>query len=111
MTDITRKRGDTYADEIEVKSQNTGLVLDVTGYTFVMAIDPSKFPETATNNLYSINGTILDGPNGIVEFAPSAVQADQIPGIYYYEIQMTDTTGRIRTISSGKYTYTQDIVK
>lgn len=64
MVAITRKRGDTYADEITVKSKATGLPINITGYTFTMTLDPLKDPLTATNNLYSLVGTIIDAPAG-----------------------------------------------
>ncbi len=110
MVAITRKRGDTYADEIIVKSSKTKLPVNITGYTFVMTLDPSKAPVDASANLYSITGTILDAAAGRVEFAPTAMQADHL-GVYYYDIQMTDGAGRKRTIALDKYTYIQDISK
>lgn len=111
MVAITRKRGDTYADEITVKSKSTGLPINITGYVFTMTLDPAKDPPTAANNLYSLVGTIIDAPNGRVEFAPSALQADQTPGAYYYDVQMIDGAGRKRTILLDKYKYEQDIGK
>jgi len=110
MTAITRRRGDTYADLITV-TDSTGAPIDITGYSFKMTLDPEKSPATAANNLYQITGTILDGPAGRVEFAPSPTQADQVPGTYYYDVQMIDGVGRIRTIALDKYIYTQDITK
>ena len=110
MTTITRRRGDTYADLITV-TDSTGAPIDITGYSFKMTLDPEKSPATAANNLYQITGTIIDGPAGRVEFAPSTVQADQVPGAYYYDVQMIDGAGRIRTIALDKYAYTQDITK
>ncbi len=110
MAAITRKRGDTYADEITVTS-DTGAVINITSYTFLMTLDPSKAPIDASSKLYQVAGVILDAPNGRVEFAPTALQADQTPGTYYYDIQMIDGAGRIRTIALDKYTYTQDITK
>ena len=109
-TDIERRRGDTYADKFQVISEATGLPIDITGATFLLTVDPSKAPINATNNLYVLTGTITDAPNGIVEFAPSAVQADQI-GKYYYDAEMTAAGGRIRTFQVGKYTYVQDLTK
>lgn len=111
MVAITRKRGDTYGDEITVKSKSTGLAIDITAFSFVLTVDPSKTPLDATANLYALTGTIIDGPTGRVEFVPSAMQADQTPGVYYYDIQMTDGAGRKRTIDLDKYIYTQDISK
>ena len=36
---------------------------------------------------------------------------DQKSDTYYFDIQMTDDVGRIKTIDKGKYIYTQDITK
>ncbi len=110
MTAITRKRGDTYAETITV-TDTTGAVIDITGYTFKLTVDPEKAPVSAANNLFSITGTILSAVAGTVEFAPSAPQADQTPGTYYYDIEMVDGAGRIRTIALDKYIVTQDISK
>lgn len=110
MTDITRKRGDTYADEFIVKSAATGKPIDITGYSFVMTLDPAKDPTTNANNLYQLTGTILNAAAGRVEFAPSPAQADRV-GSFYFDVQMVDGAGRKRTIDGGKYKYTQDITK
>ena len=110
MTAITRKRGDTYAETITV-TDTTGAVIDITGYTFKLTVDPEKAPASAANNLFSITGTILSAVAGTVEFAPSALQADQTPGTYYFDIQLIDGAGRIRTIALDKYIVVQDISK
>ncbi len=110
MTAITRKRGDTYAETITI-TDTTGAVIDITGYTFKLTVDPEKAPASAANNLFSITGTILSAVAGTVEFAPSALQADQTPGTYYFDIQLIDGAGRIRTIALDKYIVVQDISK
>lgn len=110
MTDITRKRGDTYADEFIIKSSTTKLPINLTGYTFLLTLDPVKAPADATNNVYQLTGTILSAPDGRVEFAPSALQADRV-GTFYFDVQMVDGVGRKRTVDSGKYKYEQDITK
>lgn len=110
MTDITRKRGDTYADEFAITSETTGLAIDITGYSFLLTVDPEKTPADATNNLFQLTGTITSAANGVVEFAPNASQADNV-GAYYFDAQLTDTAGRIRTFDSGKYKFVQDVTK
>ncbi len=110
MTAITRKRGDTYAETITV-TDTAGVAINITDYTFKLTVDPEKAPLTAANNLFSITGTILNAVAGTVEFAPSALQADQAPGTYYFDIQMVDGAGRIRTIALDKYIVVQDISK
>ena len=110
MSDITRRRGDTYADEFIIKSKSTGLPIDITGYTFVMTLDPAKDPVDSANNVYQLTGTIVNGPAGRVEFVPTASQANQL-GSFFYDVQMIDTGGRKRTIVTAKYKYVQDITK
>ncbi len=110
MTAITRKRGDTYAETITV-TDTAGTAINITGYTFKLTVDPEKAPLTAANNLFSITGTILSPTAGTVEFAPSALQADQAPGTYYFDIQLIDGAGRIRTIALDKWIIQQDISK
>ena len=110
MTDITRKRGDTYADEFTIKSAATGAAVNITGYTFLLTVDPIKAPLTGATKLYQLTGTILNAAAGRVEFAPDATQADHV-GVFYFDVQMVDGAGRKRTIDSGKYKYVQDITK
>jgi hypothetical protein len=110
MTDLVRKRGDTYADEFQLTSETTGALIDITGYTFLLTIDPEKSPVDDTNNLYQLTGSITVAATGLVEFAPSAVQTDLL-GSYYFDAQLTSPAGRIRTFDSGKYKFVQDITK
>lgn len=110
MTDIKRKRGDTYADEYTITSSATSAPINITGYTFLMTLDPSKAPLDDTTKIYQLTGTILDPVAGRVEFAPSPVQADRV-GSFFFDVQMLDGAGRKRTIDSGKYSFEQDITK
>lgn len=108
--DLTRRRGDTFADAFVVTSETTGAVIDITGYSFLLTVDPSRAPTDSLNNIFQLTGTITDAVNGLVEFAPNATQADQ-PESYFYDVQMTDTAGKIRTIAEGRYNFVQDITK
>lgn len=107
MTDIERTRGDTAADLLTVQNAN-GTVRNITGFSFVLTVNTLQNPPDVSTQLYALTGTILDAPNGEVEFVPTAGQADQKAATYYYDIQMTDNVGRIKTIADGKYTYKQD---
>lgn len=110
MTAISRFRGDTIADVFFIKDA-AGAVVNITGYTFKLTLNPSKTPTDALLQIYQLTGTIADGPGGKVTFAPSALQADQVPNKYYYDVQMIDTSGFITTIALDSYTYKQDITK
>lgn len=106
-----RHRGDTYGDEISIISETDGTPVDITGFTFLMTVDTRKSPDDASTVVYQLSGNILSGVGGTVEFVPSEAQSDQLPTTYFYDIQMQDLTGRIRTIQKGKYKYVQDITK
>jgi hypothetical protein len=110
MTDITRKRGDTYADEFTITYKSTGLPVNLTGYTFVLTVDSSKAPVDESTKQYSVVGEIIDAINGRVGFAPSSIQANRV-GSFFFDAQWIDPLGRIRTFDAGKYVYTQDISK
>lgn len=110
MTEITRYRGDTNPDDVLIL-QPSGAVADLTGYTAVMTINKRENPADNTDRLYQINATFPLPSSGIARFSPSTMQADQVPGVYYFDIQLTDGTGVVRTAVKGKYVYVQDITK
>jgi hypothetical protein len=109
MTEITRFRGDTYADQFTLKD-SAGVAIDISGYSFTFTLNTEKSPADTANEVYQLTGTITDAPGGKFEFAPSAVQADQV-GTFFYDVQMIDGGGGIRTLAKDKYKYTQDITK
>ena len=108
--DIDRVRGDTYPFIFTV-NDSAGSPIDITGYSFLLTVDPEESPTDATNNLFQLTGSIVSGPAGTVEFSLTALQADQEPAGYYYDLQMTDTATDIRTIAKGAWNVVQDITK
>ena len=107
---ITRTRGDTFPMQFTLKD-SSGTAIDITGFSFLMTVDPSAAPSDATGNLFQLTGTITDAVNGVFQFPISAMQADQTPGEYFHDVQMTDAGGFIRTIVTGTFTFEQDITK
>ena len=108
---ICRKRGDTFPFQLTIKDED-GVAIDITGDTFLLTVDPSPAPTDAVNNLFQLAGVITDAPNGVVEFTPGAVEADQDPSVYFYDVQQTEAiTGDIRTILYGQWEVVQDITK
>lgn len=110
MTDLTRPRGDTYADEFTLTSKSTGLPLNITGYSFKLTVNAKKDPGPLDAQEFQVNGVIVDAAAGRVEFAPNDTQADRT-GNFFYDVQMVDGLGRKRTLVKAKYTFTQDITK
>ena len=110
MANIIRKRGDTYPYKIQLIEKTTCDQIDITGFDFVLTVDPSSAPTSASTNLFQIDGVIIDAINGIVGFSPTTQDADNV-GDYFYDIEMTDADNDIRTIDDGKYVLKQDISK
>jgi hypothetical protein len=111
-TAITRYRGDTQPIDVVVTELVLGaeVPLNVTGATFLLTVDPSKTPADASNNLFQLVGTITDAAFGAVSFYPTATDVDAV-GKFFYDVQMTDGSGRKRTIVKDSFKLLQDITK
>ncbi len=107
---ITRYRGDTVPDQITVKKPD-GSAQDLSGYSFLLTVSSNKEPSSSAGQLFQLTGVISAPTSGVVEFTPSDVQADQIPGKYYFDIQAITPTGKKHTIQKGVYKFKQDITK
>ena len=114
---IARKRGDTAPDKLFILDPEVpGSPLDITGFSFQMTVNTEQDPDPVGPpivgvELVTIAGTITDGPNGEVEFPWSPGDADQTPEDYFYDVQQTDTAGRILTIAKERYIIQQDLTK
>lgn len=108
--DIERKRGDSYADEFTITYKETGVPVNLAGCTFLLSLDTLASPPDGTTQVYQLTGVVSDPTKGVVGFSPTTTQADKV-GYYYFDVQMTDATGAVRTIASGRYVYKQDITK
>lgn len=108
---IRRKRGDTFRLQITIKTK-AGALVDITGFSFLLTVDPSADPIDATNNLFQIVGVIFGPPaDGVVHFPFTVGEADQNPDSYFFDVQQTDGTPEIRTIFEGPWIVDQDITK
>ena len=106
MSDIERKRGDTYDIIISVVDKDLAAI-PLTTETFILSVNTAENP-TAAADVYTVAGSIADAANGKVTFAVAGTTA---AGTYFFDIQMTDTAGKIRTIDKGEYRVVQDITK
>lgn len=106
---IERYRGDTAADSITI-TYRSGTVIDLTGCTVILTVNSELNPTDTANQVFSLTGTSPDPTNGIVLFYPDSTQADHV-GVYYYDIQLTDSSGYKRTVAKDTYLFIQDISK
>ena len=108
--EVCRVRGDTFPIALTVVDE-AGDPIDVTVATdILLTVDPSRTPVDDTNNLFQLTGAVVDGPTGKIEFAITALQADQTPGRYFYDVQL-DLGDGIRTVLNGTFRFQQDITK
>ena len=104
-------RGDTTPWTFTIKTCTPLAVVNITGFSYLLTVDPSDEPADSVNNLFQLEGTITDGPNGIVQFKLSVSNANQTPNVYFYDLQQTDGAGKIRTIAKGQFEFQQDTTK
>ena len=90
---------------------SAGVAIDITGFTFKLTVSSDKAPVDQANEQFSIVGAITDATNGKVAFSPLTSDTDITPGIYFYDIEQTDTGSRISTLIVGKALIVQDITK
>jgi len=108
--EISRRRGDTKPIAFKFwADKSAGIPLDISLFSFILTVDPSKAPVDATNNLFSLVGEIY--AEGSVRFLPTALQMDITPGTYFYDLQVTDAEGFIGTEKLDKFKVSQDITK
>lgn len=111
--DIVRRRGDTKS--LRIKLTEKGKAVDVTGYTAVLTIDTVQFPPDNTTNVFQAPGVPDAVPTSgvmIFDFADFDSLGDDVqPGSYYYDVQVTDGSGRKFTPLVGAFSVVQDITK
>lgn len=106
-------RGDTYPITLTIKNKTTGNPITLTGYSFKLSVDTREKPDDASTLLFAVDAVVLDQGSypGQITFTPTAVQTDQTPKTYYYDVQMTDPSSNVRTITKDKWKIVQDITK
>ncbi len=116
--EICRFRGDTKAVQRVITQDGSPSVVDISLFSFLLTVNTVKNPDISVSpevgvQLFQIIGTIVNGPAGQFEFqytaSPNPAELDA--GSYYYDMQMTDGGGIIRTIAKAKYVVKQDITK
>ena len=107
---ITRVRGDTVSFRFNVKD-SAGAAVDISGFSYKLTVDTLEDPTDDTTKVFQLTGSIVDAANGVVEFSISALQSDQDPNMYYFDLEQTDNASKIRTIAKGQWIVLQDITK
>jgi len=107
---ISRYRGDTIPDKWIIEDEN-GVPRDLTGCSAVLTVNRVKNPTSTATQLFQVNATVTAPTTGVAQFFLTSLEADQVPGKYYYDVQLTDADGLVSTIEKGVYRFVQDISK
>lgn len=106
---IERTRGDSYADEFTLTDKQTWEPVNLAGCSFLLTVDAKPEPTDTLTQKYQLVG-VVSPMDGKVLCSPTPTQANLL-GTFYFDLQMTDATGKVRTVAKGTYIYTQDITK
>lgn len=104
---LDRTRGDTTPDVITVSYG--GVLVDLAGCSALLTVNTLRNPVDESTQVYQIVG-VIDVDESTISFAPTSEQADQV-GFFYYDIQLTESSGAKRTLVKDAQTYIQDITK
>jgi hypothetical protein len=106
---ICYARGDTVPIPFTIKQ--SGVAVDITGYTFQLTVNSERNPADVSNEQFSIPGVITSAVDGEMEFRPSSVNTDLSPKKYFYDVSMVDTGGYKTTVIKSDFVIEQDIDK
>lgn len=108
MASLDRKRGDT-APDIRVFNAT------VTGYSFRLTVSTEEFPSDTNEQIFQMDGEIIDSIRGEVHFRPERSVAEGLPiGNYFYDLEAIaprEPQDDVKTLESGEYEIIQDITK
>ena len=110
-TAISMYRGDSYPITLKLKDSTSGAAIDLTGASLLMTVDTLENPVDDSTKLFEVAGVLdADPSTGVVTFTPTSVNT-AVVGAYFYDVQLTDADGNVRTVAKNTFTISQDITK
>lgn len=108
---ITMYRGDGYPIILALTDKTTGAAIDLTGCSLIMTVSTLEFPPDNSTKLFDVVGVLDANPaTGKVSFTPNPSDV-AVTGSYFYDVQLTNNSGHIRTVVKSTFTVSQDITK
>lgn len=101
--------GDTFDDYVVTWKDNSGVAINLTGYTATMKIKTAAGGSTLLTLDSGVgNGLLIDAPNGKITFfaSPAKMKSGTLVGgqVYYYDLQVSNTgDADVKTLLEGEF--------
>ena len=99
-------KGDTFKGQSFVYERN-GSAIDLTGASIKLMLKKIKTGSSYFTFSTGDNITITDAVNGSWKLDSTVINIDA--GVYYYDVELTESNGNISTYLSGTWTILQDV--
>ncbi len=110
-TTLSLYRGDSYPILFTIKDAASSTPIDLTGCSLLLTVDTLAEPPDDTTQVFQLTGALDASPStGKVYFTPDTTDTATV-GSYYYDVQLTDADGNIRTVVKSTLTIAMDITK
>ncbi len=107
---LTIYRGDDKVYDVTVKDSD-GNVVDITNHTIKFTVRHA--PADAVAEIAKTTGgggiAIVDAPNGVARITLSDVDTDLDAGKYFYDVEVTDVSGRTTTVILDNFVVKSDV--
>lgn len=109
--DITAEQGATFARTVTWRDA-LAVPITLVGYTARMQVRKSLDADSAVLTLTSVAGITLGGAAGTIALEVAAAKMSQIlAGTYYYDLELTSSTGKVTRLLQGKFTVTREVTR
>ena len=99
-------RGDNPTIVVTLTDASDNTAIDLTGASAVLTVNTLEYPVDTSTQVFQLAGAIqAPATGGIIHFQPTTAQANQSPGCYFYDVQVTFADGTRRTLGIGEWEY------
>lgn len=105
------EQGSMFNPTIFIVEDCSGDPVDLTGCTVKMQVRPAPGSSTLILTISTLAGNVtIDGPRGAIAInVPASVTATLVPGLYVYDMDLTESGGGISRLIEGKFEITPEV--
>lgn len=107
--DITYYRGSTFELVFTATNTDTGLSIDLTGYTIEVDIKEHKRSATALLSFTAADGVTIS--SNTFTLSKTAAQMTLVDGVHYWDCKVTKPDGTVEYWYEGKFTVERNVTE